>query len=79
MACDPISMPTFDRDDSRRRLGRVLVMLCEWGREARRRQATSSDVTTPKESTSPEDTQDSQGAPALSKERGQLTCLSLEN
>jgi len=70
MACDPIPVPTFDRDDSRRRLGRVLVMLCEWGREARRRQATSSDLAGLKESTSPQDTQDSQGTTVLNKSVG---------
>jgi hypothetical protein len=70
MACDPIPMLTLERDDSRRKLGRVLVMLCEWGREARRRQATSSDVAGSKESTSPQDTQDSQGTTALNKSVG---------
>ena len=70
MACDPIPVLAFDRDDSRRRLGRALVMLCEWGREARRRQATSSDVANPKESRSPEDMPDSQDAPALNKSAG---------
>ena len=70
MTCDPIPMLTFDRDDSHRRLGRVLMMLCEWGREARRRQAASSDVASSQESTSPGDTQDSEDTVALNKSVG---------
>jgi hypothetical protein len=41
---------TYDHDDPRHKLGRVLVMLCEWGREARRRQAeTSTEGASPME------------------------------
>jgi hypothetical protein len=62
---------TYDRDDPQHKLGRALVLLCEWGREARRRQATAGDAATMTDDTAPmEGAPDSQEATTLIESAG---------